>query len=403
MESQAQPSQPRPSKGTAFLSTCFNGFNALSGLGLISIPYALAQGGWLTLIIMFMVAILGYYTALLLHRCMEINPQIKTYADIGQIAFGAKERATVCSIISLSLFLIAVEILILEGDNMDKLFPNTNLYIAGYKLGGKPFFILVTALAVLPATWLRSLTLLAYVSASGVFASMVLVGSVFSVGASDGVGFDEKGELWKWRGLPMAVSMYFFCFCGHSVFPTIRNSMKDMSQFPKVLLVCFVLSTISYGTMAVLGYLMFGEDLKSQVSLNLPTLRLISKIAIYTTLVNPIAKYPLTVTPLATSIEDLFGIYNRRSISLLVRTSLVISTVALAIALPFFGYVMAFIGSFLSVSSAILFPCLCYLKIYKVYRSLGLEMLLVGSILMVGVLVAVIGTYTSVRNIIIHL
>ena len=65
-------------------------------------------------------------------------------------------------------------------------------------------------------------------------ASLVLVGSVFWAGAFDGVGFEEKGVLWNWSGLPTATSLYTFCYCGHAVFTTLCNSMKDRTQFPKV-------------------------------------------------------------------------------------------------------------------------------------------------------------------------
>ncbi|GJM84835.1 hypothetical protein PR202_ga00544 [Eleusine coracana subsp. coracana] len=48
--------------------TCFNGINALSGIGLLSIPYALSQGGWLSLAIFLAIAIICFYTGVLLHR-----------------------------------------------------------------------------------------------------------------------------------------------------------------------------------------------------------------------------------------------------------------------------------------------------------------------------------------------
>ncbi|XP_059645317.1 amino acid transporter AVT1I-like [Cornus florida] len=402
MESQNQPPQlQQPSDGTSFIRTCFNGLNALSGVGILSIPYALSQGGWLSLIMLFVVAIFCFYTGLLLRRCMDAQPLIKTYPDIGGQAFGGKGRAMVSTFIYLELYLVAVEFLILEGDNLNKLFPNTNFHIAGLKLGGKQGFVLLSALVILPTTWLRSLDLLAYVSAGGVFASIVLVGSVFCAGAVDhGAGFHERGELLNWRGMPITMSLFTFCYCGHAVFPTLSNSMKDRSQFPKVLLVCFVLSTVSYGSMAVIGYLMYGENLMSQVTLNLPTRNISSKIAIYTTLINPVTKYAIMVSPIVTALEAAFPFENSRSISLLIRTVLVISTVFVALAVPFFGYVMAFIGAFLSVGVSILLPCLCYLKINKGSLSFGSEMMLIVAILVMGVFVSVLGTYASVKNIV---
>ncbi|KAL9389093.1 hypothetical protein Peur_017698 [Populus x canadensis] len=404
VERQNQLPQPEvPNRGTTFLGTCFNGLNALSGVGILSIPYALSQGGWLSLILLFLVAVLCWYTGLLLRRCMDSDPLIRSYPDIGERAFGYKGRTLVSIFMYLELYLVAVEFLILEGDNLDKLFPNTGFKFAGLYIGGKTAFVLLTALVILPTTWLKSLGMLAYVSAGGVMASVLLVGCVLWVGAVDGVGFHENGVLLNGGGLPTSLSLFTFCYCGHAVFPTLCNSMKDRSQFSKVLLVCFVTSTITYGSMAVLGYLMYGEYLKSQVTLNLPIRKIGSKIAIYTTLINPLTKYAVITAPIATAIEDTLVFRNSRYLSILIRTVIVISTVVVALTIPFFGYVMAFIGAFLSVTVSMLLPCLCYLRIDKSAKRFGLELVLIVGILIVGSFVGIIGTYTSIKQIVKHL
>ncbi|CBI31952.3 unnamed protein product, partial [Vitis vinifera] len=400
MESQNQLPQQQLSRGTTFLRTCFNGINALSGVGILSIPYALSQGGWLSLILLFLVAILCWYTGLLLRRCMDAHPLIKTYPDVGELAFGMKGRTMIALFMYLELYLVAVEFLILEGDNLEKLFPTMSFKVAGLKIGGRQGFVLLAALVILPTTWLRSLGLLAYLSAGGVFASVIVVGCVFWAGAVDGVGFHERGMVLNWSGLPTTISLFVFCYCGHAIFPTLCTSMKDKSQFSKVLLICFALSTINYGSMAILGYLMFGENLRSQVTLNLPTGKMSSKLAIYTTLINPLTKYGIIITPIANAIEDTFSFHNSRPISITIRTALVISTVVVALTVPFFGYIMEFIGAFLSVTVSMLFPCVFYLKINKASRSFGLELIAIIAILALGSFVAVTGTYTSLRQII---
>jgi vesicular inhibitory amino acid transporter len=85
---------------------------------------------------------------------MYANLAIKTYPDIGGIPFGYKGRVLISIFMYLELYLVAIEFLILEGDNLDKLFPNTDFKIAGLK--GKKCFILLTALVILPTTWLKS-------------------------------------------------------------------------------------------------------------------------------------------------------------------------------------------------------------------------------------------------------
>lgn len=172
----------------------------------------------------------------------------------------------------------------------------------------------------------------------------------------------------------------------------------------QVLLLCFLFCTITYASMAVLGYAMFGSHIESQITLNLPIGSISSKVAIYTTLVNPISKYALMVIPIVNAIETRFSCYyNKRVFSLLIRTSLVLSTVIVALAIPLFGYLMSLVGAFLSVTASLLLPCLCYLKISGIYRRIGYELMIIVSIILLGIAVVILGTYTALLQILKHL
>ena len=64
--------------------------------------------------------------------------------------------------------------------------------------------------------------------------------------------------------------------------------------------------------MAITGYLMFRNDTQSQVTLNLLTKKISTKIAIYTTLLNPISKHAIIITAFAMTIEDNFFYNNNK-------------------------------------------------------------------------------------------
>ncbi|ONI19246.1 hypothetical protein PRUPE_3G267100 [Prunus persica] len=386
---------------TSFLKTFFNGLNALSGVGILSVPYALSSGGWLSLILLFAIAASCFYTGLLIKRCMDMDSDIRTYPDIGERAFGNKGRIWLSVVMNIELYLVATGFLILEGDNLHNIFPGVELEVAGLRIGGKHCFIVVVALIILPTVWLDNLSLLSYVSASGVLASAIILGSILWIGSFDGIGFHQAGSPVNWNGIPTAVSLYAFCYCAHPVFPTLYTSMKNKHQFSNVLLLCFILCTVSYASMAVFGYLMFGSTVQSQITLNLPTRNISSKVAIFTTLVNPISKYALMVTPIVNAAKKKFpSHYSKRFIGLLASTTLVISTVIVALAIPFFAYLMSLVGAFLSVTGSIVFPCFCYLKLSGNYRRFGCEVLIIGCILLLSAAIIVFGTYTALVEII---
>ncbi|XP_054790997.1 amino acid transporter AVT1I-like [Prosopis cineraria] len=388
---------------TSFLKTCLNCLNALSGVGILSIPYALASGGWLSLILLFIIALATFYTGVLIKRCMDMNPGVKTYPDIGHCAFGRKGKFAVSITMYTELYLVATGFLILEGDNLNNIFPNIVIELAGVSVGGKQFFVLLIGLVILPSVWLNNLNLLSYISASGVVASVIIICSIFWTATVDGVGFHNSGTLIDWDGFPTSVSLYAFCYCAHPVFPTLYNSIRKKPQFSNALLMCFVLSTFGYASIAIFGYLMFGSEVQSQITLDLPINKFSSKVAIFTTLVNPISKYALMVIPITNALKGLLPRTSKsRLTSALISTALVISTVIVALAIPFFGYLMSLVGAILSVTASILLPCLCYLKISGTYNKFCVETVVIVGTILTGVVIGIFGTYTSVLNIIKH-
>ncbi|KAK8662276.1 hypothetical protein V6N13_091861 [Hibiscus sabdariffa] len=272
-----------------------NGINVLCGVGILSTPYAAKEGGWLGLIILFTFAVLSFYTGLLLRQCLDSSPELETYPDIGQAAFGAAGRITLSIILYVELYASCVDYIILEGDNLSSLFPNAHLSLGGFELNSHHLFCLMTTLAVLPTVWLRDLSVLSYISAGGVVASFLVVICLFWVGLVDQVGFHNKGTPFNLATLPVAVGLYGFCYSGHAVFPNIYTSMAEPAKFSSVLLSCFGICTLLYAGTAVMGYKMFGEAMESQFTLNMPKDLLASKIAVWATVVNPFTKYPFSL------------------------------------------------------------------------------------------------------------
>ncbi|KAJ7005443.1 hypothetical protein NC653_004915 [Populus alba x Populus x berolinensis] len=95
-------------------------------------------------------------------------------------------------------------------------------------------------------------------------------------GAFDEVGFKEKGMLVNWHGILTALSLYAFCYCAHPVFPTLYISMKNKRHSSNVMILALFYAPLANASMAVMGYLMFGPSVRSQITLNLPTEKLSS-------------------------------------------------------------------------------------------------------------------------------
>eukprot|EP00252_Welwitschia_mirabilis_P007838 TRINITY_DN19559_c0_g1_i1.p1 TRINITY_DN19559_c0_g1~~TRINITY_DN19559_c0_g1_i1.p1 ORF type:complete len:210 (+),score=8.66 TRINITY_DN19559_c0_g1_i1:639-1268(+) len=182
----------------------------------------------MALLLLCVFSVICLYTGLLLKKCMETDPGIRSYPDIGQTAFGQTGRFIVSSLLYMELYAVAIEFLIMEGDNLSRLFPGGPF---GKKMSAEASFVVMSAVVIWPTMCLRELRVLAYVSAGGVISTVLLVVAVCWVALFDGVGFHNGGRVLRVSGMPTSIGLFAFCFCGHAVFPSICASMKKRDNF----------------------------------------------------------------------------------------------------------------------------------------------------------------------------
>ncbi|KAL2336589.1 hypothetical protein Fmac_011035 [Flemingia macrophylla] len=392
---------PPPQQQCSVKKSIINGINILCGIGLLTIPYAIKKGGWLSLIILIIFAMMCCYTGMLLIRCLQNYPELKTYPDIGQAAFGIVGRLGIAIMLYVELFASCVEYIILVSDNLSSLFPKTHITFGGADFDKEQVFAITAAVLVLPTVWLRNLSLLSYVSVGGIFATILVALCLFWVGMIDQVAeFKPGGKILDLKNISVSVGLYSFCFAGHAIFPNIYSSMKEPSKFPLVLYVCFVFCLLMYVSVGIVGYLTFGDLVASQFTLNMPKELYASEIATWTTVVTPMAKYALTLLPIALSIEELTTSPRLRchATSVIIRTILVILSLLVAIYIPYFGSLMALIGSLLSILVAIIYPCACFLKLHY-GRISNLEVVSCLLIIILGLICACVGTLSTISKI----
>lgn len=154
-------------------------------------------------------------------------------------------------------------------------------------------------------------------------------------------------------------------------------------------------------SVGVAGYSLYGSGTLEEVTLNLPPGAL-NILATSLILVSPLTKFALTLEPVARGVEDMLGISMHgpdRNIARLNRTGLGLGALFLATQVPYFGQVMSIVGSFLTITVSVLFPALCYLKLYHDDLDTN-EKNLNYFVLVLGGFCAVTGTWTAVDQLV---
>jgi len=408
--------------GQAFL----NSINILAGVGILSLPFAFLQTGWLVgSAFLLYICIVTNYTGKLIGFFMTKDKRIQTYPDIGRVAFGSRVHAMITTVLCIELVASLSMFITLMGDNLHKALGDSswsprNLYIT-------------CTLAVLPTCWTSQLSLLSSLSVIGILGSFAVVTALITTGFTAATDLKEGGSFFSLNlenfvavgdeaKFAYAIGLQMVGFAGHAVFPSIFQSLQDKSMFPSILNLVYVICTALYMGMGMIGYLLFTSYTQEELTLNLVDVAgdsVVVNIALWLTIINPFTKFALTLNPLATIVEEATlpknpprrvqhyesfqsnedesglrsycALTQREALSKVVRTALVFLSLSLAVFVPSFASICAFLGAFCSFVISAIFPILCYIKIYGKDLSRGVY---IGNcvILVINCILCILGT-----------
>lgn len=108
--------------------TIFNSINVLIGVGLLSLPLAMKQAGWLLgLLFLTFAALTTSYTAKILAKCLDVDRSLVTYADLAYISFGHRARLVISLLFCLELIGACIALIVLFADSLYVLLPGLSI------------------------------------------------------------------------------------------------------------------------------------------------------------------------------------------------------------------------------------------------------------------------------------
>ena len=160
----------------------------------------------------------------------------------------------------------------------------------------------------------------------------------------------------------------------------------------------FSFVTMLYTALAFMGAKMFGAEINSQITLSMPRSLIVTKIALWATVLTPMTKYALEFAPFAMQLERNLPNHMKPRTKMIVRggigSLLLLVILVLALSIPYFEYVLSLTGSLVSVGICIIFPCAFYTKVF--WSKISKPLLVLNVILiLVGCLLGFFGTISS--------
>lgn len=344
-------------------------FFSQAGTGALGLPFALKQGGWFGLFILFLSWAMSIYTGILLVRCLYAKPghRMTTFKEISTTCFGPIGGWVTFFFLAWILLGAPTLYMVLAGQNLTQLCEGT---VA--ELNQKYWTIIMCVVVGVPFVLVKSMKEVAWMSAFGSFATVVVILIVLVMACMDESAQMAKGVIHDpvvWDQFPAALATISFSFGGNVIYPHVEASMAKPRQWPWVITAGLSTCACLYLLCAVPGYYVYGRNTMSPIYNNIPE-GVGQTIAIVLITVHVLMAAPLLTTALSLDLEDMFNITVDRYgkvkefiIRACLRVAIIVIIAIIACFVPYFSLLMGLIGSFSNCVLIFVFPVLYYFKL----------------------------------------
>ncbi|KAG0170975.1 hypothetical protein DFQ28_004601 [Apophysomyces sp. BC1034] len=397
--------QGQEQKGSSFLAY-FNVVCVVAGTGMLGLPYALRQGGWCGLLILFLAWVMSIYTGIILIRCLYANGKyrLSSFKEVATVSFGAIGGWVTFFFHSWVLLGAPVLYLVLAGDNINSIAKGTPA-----ELTQTTWIIISCASVTIPIVVVKTLKDVAWISALGMLTAIIVVLIVLAVACihqSSGVIQNVHYEPVIWDQFPIALATISFSFSGNVVYPHVEASMRRPKNWPKVVAAGLTTCALMYFLVAVPGYYIYGDEVETPIYDSIPP-ETPRTVAVIMMTLHVLLSCPLLITSFSLDVEEMlnisverFGKWKEFAIRATFRIFIVVMVGVVACVVPHFGSLMSLIGAFASCALIFILPVCCYFRLTGFRNKRIYEIVWCLLIVVVGVVGLIFGTKDSIQGLI---
>ncbi|KAK7379689.1 hypothetical protein VNO78_34378 [Psophocarpus tetragonolobus] len=383
--------------------TFANIFISIVGSGVLGLPYSFKKTGWVTgLFMLFLVAFLTYHCMMLLvhtrrklHYSNVGSPKINSFGDLGFVISGHLGKLCIDVMIVISHCGFCVSYLIFISTTLAFLAGGTSAWPLFWGLTPKVLFLWGCFPFQLGLNAIPTLTHLAPLS---IFADFVDIAAKGVVMVEDVFVFmKNRPPLEAFGGWSMffyGLGVAVYAFQGIGMVLPLESEAKDKEKFGGVLGLGMFLICLLYVAFAALGYFAFGEETQGIITTNLGQ-GVVSAFVQLGLCINLFFTFPLMMNPVYEVVERRLCDYKY---CLCLRWLLVLGVSLVALLVPNFADLLSLLGSSICVILGFVLPAMFHYLVFKEEMSRSC-MLWDWALVGFGLLIAVIGTWSSLMHI----
>eukprot|EP00606_Chrysophyceae_sp_TOSAG23-5_P000928 GSChrysophyteH2.ASY1.ANO1.1285.1 assembled CDS len=363
---------------SSWLSCYINLTSTILGAGMLGLPYAFSEMGWiLGTVLLIVCAAFALLALFFLAKCAKKTAPPSSFHKVAQLATPGWAFLIDC-VVAVKCFGVATSYLVVVGDLM----PLAMLHIApnSFKLLDRNLWVGIGFLVVAPLSCLRSLDALRWTSGfSGIFL-VFLVSLVVAYALPDTTGLDPCATCEDSMDIVTAsihvMPIFIFGYaCQQNSFGIV-NELENPSiqRINSVFLASISSAVVIYIIMASAGYLAFGNTVKPNILVSYPNNSFTSAARIFVSLV-VLFHYPLQAHPARKSMLSLISsfyeetaepnksvYYQRYAACMILFLGL---SIVIALSVTDLGLMLSLVGATGSTAISYILPGIFYYKIYK--------------------------------------